>query len=39
VELYKAKYVVLDANLRATGLIGGDSDLALVAGVGAIVAF
>jgi hypothetical protein len=39
VELFKAKYVVLDANVRATGLIGSDSDLAVVTGVGATVAF
>jgi hypothetical protein len=39
VELYKAKYVVLDANVRATGLIGSSSDLGLVTGLGATVAF
>jgi len=39
VELYKAKYVVLDANVRVTGLLGGGTDLALVTGLGAIVAF
>ncbi len=39
VELFKAKYVVLDANVRATGLIGNGSTLALVTGVGATVAF
>ena len=39
VELYKAKYVVLDASLRATALFGSRQDLGLVAGLGAIVAF
>lgn len=39
VELFKSKYVILDANLRATGLIGSDTDLGLVAGAGATVAF
>lgn len=39
VELFKAKYVVLDASVRATGLIGSDSDLAFVSGLGATVAF
>jgi len=39
VELFKAKYVVIDANVRATGLIGKDSDLGVVAGTGVTVAF
>ncbi len=39
VELFKAKYVVLDASVRATGLIGSDTDLALVTALGATVAF
>ena len=39
VELYKAKYMVLDANVRATGLVGSRTDLALVTGLGAVVAF
>jgi len=39
VELFKAKYVVIDANVRATGLIGKDSDLGLVTGAGATIAF
>ncbi|MBA3539680.1 MAG: DUF4349 domain-containing protein [Deltaproteobacteria bacterium] len=39
VELFKAKYMVIDANVRATGLLGGTSDLGLVAGAGATVAF
>lgn len=39
VELFKAKYFVLDANLRATGMFGHTSDLALVTGAGATVAF
>ncbi len=38
-ELYKAKYVVIDANLRATALFGSRQDLGLVTGLGAIVAF
>jgi len=39
VELFKAKYVVIDANVRATTLFGKDFDLGLVAGAGAVVAF
>jgi hypothetical protein len=39
VELYKAKYFVLDANLRVSGLIGSQTNLALVTGLGAVVAF
>jgi hypothetical protein len=39
VELFKARNVVLDANVRATGLIASSSDLALVAGAGATFAF
>ena len=39
VELWKSKYLVVDANLRATGLVGSSSDLALVSGLGATVAF
>jgi hypothetical protein len=39
VELFKSKFVTLDAGVRATGLIGKDSDLALVAATGATVAF
>jgi hypothetical protein len=39
VELYKAKYVVLDASLRVSGLIGSHTDLALVTALGAVVAF
>lgn len=39
VELFKAKYVVLDANVRATGLIGNGTELAFVSGLGATVAF
>jgi hypothetical protein len=39
VELYKAKYFVLDASVRATGLIGSSANLALVSGLGAVVAF
>jgi hypothetical protein len=39
VELFKAKNAVIDVNARVTGLIGRGSDLALVGGVGAVVAF
>jgi hypothetical protein len=39
VELFKARNVIIDANLRATGLIGSDTDLALIAGAGATFAF
>lgn len=39
VELVKTRYAVIDANVRITGLIGRDSDLAFVGGVGAIFAF
>ena len=38
-ELWKHKNAVIDANLRATGLIGKSTDLALVAGAGATFAF
>lgn len=39
VELYKAKYFVLDASVRVSGLIGSQTNLALVTGLGAVVAF
>jgi hypothetical protein len=39
VELWKTRNAMVDANLRMTGLIGQDTDLALVAGVGAVIAF
>jgi hypothetical protein len=39
VELFKAKAAMIDANLRATGLLGTSSDFALVAGLGAVIAF
>ena len=39
VELFKATYVVLDASVRATGMFGSKSDLGLVTGLGATVAF
>ena len=38
-ELWKTRNAMIDANLRATGLIGKDTDLALVAGLGAVIAF
>ena len=38
-ELWKARNVVVDVNVRATGLIGDKSDLALVAATGATFAF
>jgi hypothetical protein len=39
VELFKHAHVVIDASVRATGLIGGRNDAALVGGVGAVVSF
>jgi len=39
VQLVKSTYVVIDASVRATGLIGSDTDLALVSALGAVVAF
>jgi hypothetical protein len=39
VELWKTRNTMIDANLRMTGLIGKVTDLALVAGVGAVIAF
>jgi hypothetical protein len=39
VELFKHRNAVIDVNLRATGLIGKESDAALVAGAGATFAF
>ena len=39
VELFKATYVVVDANIRGTGLVGDSSDFAIVTGLGATVAF
>ncbi len=39
VELWKSRNAMVDANLRMTGLIGNGTDLALVAGVGAVIAF
>jgi len=39
VELFKAKYVVIDVNVRASGLIGKDSDFGIVSGTGITVAF
>ena len=38
-ELFKHRHVVVDASVRATGLIGSRTDAALVAGAGAVVAF
>lgn len=38
-ELLKTRNAVIDANVRATGLIGSSSDVALVAGAGATFAF
>ncbi|MCX5744162.1 MAG: DUF4349 domain-containing protein [Proteobacteria bacterium] len=39
VELFKAKYFLIDASVRATGFFGKESDLALVSGLGAVIAF
>lgn len=39
VELLKRKHVVLDAGLRGTGFISSQTDGAVVAGAGAVVAF
>lgn len=38
-ELFKHKYIVIDASARATSLFGKDFDLGLVAGAGAVVSF
>ena len=38
-ELWKGTHGLVDVNLRATGLIGERTDLAVVAGAGAVVAF
>ena len=38
-ELFKTKNALIDVNARVTGLIGRDSDLAVVGGLGAVVAF
>jgi hypothetical protein len=39
VELWKTRNAMVDVNLRMTGLFGKDTDLGLVAGVGAVLAF
>jgi hypothetical protein len=39
VELFKSKYALIDFNVRATGMIGSEGDLALVSGLGAVFAF
>ncbi len=39
VELFKSKYLVIDATLRGTSMIGAKHDLGLVAGSGAVFAF
>jgi hypothetical protein len=38
-ELFKTKHVVVDASVRGTGLIGKETDAAIVAGTGVVVAF
>lgn len=38
-ELLKRKHVVVDASVRGTGFIGSNTDAAVVAGAGAVVAF
>ncbi|HUQ02150.1 MAG TPA: DUF4349 domain-containing protein [Kofleriaceae bacterium] len=39
VELWKSKHAVIDASVRGTGLIGKETDAAVVAGTGLVVAF
>lgn len=39
VELFKSKYITLDANVRGTGLIGARADAAAVLGASAVIAF
>jgi hypothetical protein len=38
-ELWKSRHAVIDASLRGTGLIGKETDAAVVAGAGVVVAF
>jgi hypothetical protein len=38
-ELIKTRHAVVDVSVRATGLIGSNTDLGFVSGVGAVVAF
>lgn len=39
IELFKHKHLMIDASLRGTGFIGKDTDAALIAGSGVVVAF
>lgn len=39
VELFKSRHAVIDASIRGTGLIGKETDAAVVAGTGVVVAF
>jgi hypothetical protein len=39
VELLKTKHFMVDANVRATAMVGNSSDLAVVSGFGAVAAF
>jgi hypothetical protein len=39
VELFKSRHAVIDASVRGTGLIGKETDAAVVAGTGVVVAF
>jgi hypothetical protein len=39
VELFKTRHAVIDASVRGTGLIGKESDAAVVAGTGVVVSF
>lgn len=39
VELLKTKHFMVDANVRATAMVGNSSDLAVVSGLGAVAAF
>lgn len=38
-ELWRSRHAVIDASLRGTGLIGKETDAAVVAGAGVVVAF
>lgn len=39
VELFKSRHAVIDASIRGTGLIGKETDAAVIAGTGVVVAF
>jgi len=39
VELFRSKYLAVDPSVRASGLIGKESDLGIVTGAGVTIAF